>query len=261
MAISADLERVFEIGPVFRAENSNTRRHLCEFTGLDLEMAVHSHYNEALFVIHRMFRHIFNGLEVRFKKELEVVRRQYPSEPVSFTEEALIIHWDEGMRLLKEGGHSDIDELGDLSSALELSLGQIVKEKYNADFFILDQYPSAIRPFYTMPNPANPVLSNSYDMFIRGQEICSGAQRCHEAPLLEQRIRYATSPNPYPYNLSPLTEAQSKGERYGPRRSASLLRRLLPPRHISSRGRWYRAGPGGVPLPGTRQRAQGQHVP
>jgi aspartyl/asparaginyl-tRNA synthetase len=48
MAISADLKRVFEVGPVFRAEKSKTRRHLCEFTGLDIEMAIDSHYNEAL---------------------------------------------------------------------------------------------------------------------------------------------------------------------------------------------------------------------
>lgn len=75
MAIAADLGRVFEIGPVFRAENSNTRRHLCEFTGLDLEMAIHEHYDETLLVLHRMFRHIFNGLEERFAAELVVIRK------------------------------------------------------------------------------------------------------------------------------------------------------------------------------------------
>lgn len=48
MAISADMGRVFEIGPVFRAEKSNTRRHLCEFTGLDMEMAITDHYNEVI---------------------------------------------------------------------------------------------------------------------------------------------------------------------------------------------------------------------
>jgi aspartyl-tRNA synthetase len=67
MAVASDLDRVFEIGPVFRAENSNTRRHLCEFTGLDLEMTIHDHYDEALLVVHRMFRHIFEGLEHRFR--------------------------------------------------------------------------------------------------------------------------------------------------------------------------------------------------
>jgi len=188
MAISADLGRVFEIGPVFRAENSNTRRHLCEFTGLDLEMAITEHYDEALGVLHRMFRHIFTGLETRFAKELAVVREQYPSEPVRFTEEPLVIHWWDGMALLKEAGVEVEDDMADLSSAVELRLGQIVKEKYNADFFILDQYPSAVRPFYTMLNPQKKEFSNSYDLFIRGQEICSGAQRCHEAAQLEQQI-------------------------------------------------------------------------
>lgn len=73
----------------------------------------------------------------------------------------------------------DIDE--DLSSAIELKLGELVKSKYNADFFILDQYPLKIRPFYTMPSSDKQgKSSNSYDMFIRGQEICSGAQRCHD---------------------------------------------------------------------------------
>lgn len=70
--------------------------------------------------------------------------------------------------------------MADLNTALELSLGELVKKKYNADFFAVDRYPSAIRPFYTMPSPDDPRYSNSYDLFIRGQEICSGAQRCHD---------------------------------------------------------------------------------
>ena len=56
-----------------------------------------------------------------------------------------------------------VDELADLSSSMELILGELVKEKYNADFFMLDQYPSAIRPFYTMPSPSNPLFSNRWD--------------------------------------------------------------------------------------------------
>ena len=70
--------------------------------------------------------------------------------------------------------------MDDLSTAIEIQLGEIVKKKFGSDFFILDQYPSSIRPFYTMPNKQNPLYSNSYDIFIRGQEICSGAQRCHD---------------------------------------------------------------------------------
>lgn len=70
MALCGDLERVFEIGPVFRAENSNTNRHLCEFTGLDMEMEIKEHYFEVLDMLGDMFIYIFNGLENRFKREL-----------------------------------------------------------------------------------------------------------------------------------------------------------------------------------------------
>jgi len=187
MAISADMDRVFEIGPVFRAENSNTRRHLCEFTGLDLEMAIQEHYNEALEVIHNMFKHIFTGMEERYAKELAIVRQQYASEPVRFTEKPCILHWDEGMKMLQDAGEEP-DVLGDLTGAHELKLGELVAEKYKTDFFILDRYPAAARPFYTMPYPEDDRYTNSYDIFIRGQEICSGAQRVHEPELLKKQI-------------------------------------------------------------------------
>ncbi len=189
MAISSDLDRVFEIGPVFRAENSNTRRHLCEFTGLDLEMAINEHYMETLEVVHNMFKHIFENLETRWAKELEVIRTQYESEPVTFTDEPCVLHWPEAMEILEEKGFDMGDKLGDLTGAQELALGAAVKEKYGTDFFMLDKYPSNIRPFYTMPDPADARFSNSYDMFIRGQEICSGAQRCHDPEMVTEIIK------------------------------------------------------------------------
>jgi aspartyl/asparaginyl-tRNA synthetase len=215
MAISADLDRVFEIGPVFRAENSHTRRHLCEFTGLDLEMAINSHYEETLqsnvlfpplfifsnffrwavrrrslflLVIHSMFKHIFEGLEKKYAKELSIVRSQYPSEPVQFTDKPLIIHWWDAIKMLREAGHSEIGDYDDLNTQQEIWLGEIIKKKYLTDFYIIDQYPSKIRPFYTMPSQLDERYSNSYDIFLRGQEICSGAQRCHDSEMLEKRI-------------------------------------------------------------------------
>lgn len=184
MAISSDLNRVFEIGPVFRAENSNTRRHLCEFTGLDLEMAINDHYSEALDVIHDMFKNIFTGLETRWAKELKVIREQYDSEPVMFTDEPCVMHWPEAMDILRAEGFDVGEGLDDLTGAQELALGAVVKEKYATDFFILDKYPANIRPFYTMPDPDDARFSNSYDIFIRGQEICSGAQRCHDPDMV-----------------------------------------------------------------------------
>ncbi|CAM9181459.1 unnamed protein product [Phaeothamnion confervicola] len=188
MAVSADLPRVFEIGPVFRAEKSNTRRHLCEFTGLDLEMAVLEHYNEVLRVLHRAFAHIFSGLEARFAAELAAVRRQYASEPVAFTPDPCVVHWDDALRWLRESGEAP-GKLDDLTGAQELALGAIVKEKLGTDFFALDRYPSAVRPFYTMPCPDDGRFSNSYDLFLRGQEICSGAQRVHDPEMLTAALK------------------------------------------------------------------------
>lgn len=187
MAISSDLGKVFEIGPVFRAENSKTRRHLCEFTGLDIEMEIKSHYNEVLEELHYVFHYMFTALEKDYLRELTIIRKQYPSEPALITEKPVILHWHDAISLLSEAGHK-MKEFEDLSSRQELILGQLVKEKYHTDFFILDKYPLCIRPFYTMPCPHNPLFSNSYDIFIRGQEICSGAQRCHDPDLLEKRI-------------------------------------------------------------------------
>lgn len=73
------------------------------------------------------------------------------------------------------------------STAQEKRLGVLVKAKYNTDFFMLDKFPLAVRPFYTMPDPNNPGYANAYDFFMRGEEIMSGAQRVHDPELLTKR--------------------------------------------------------------------------
>jgi len=75
----------------------------------------------------------------------------------------------------------------DIDTTNEKRLGKIVAEKYETDFFILDKFPLTLRPFYTMPDPDDEELSNSYDLFIRGEEIVSGAQRIHDPELLIKR--------------------------------------------------------------------------
>ncbi|EJK74501.1 hypothetical protein THAOC_03817 [Thalassiosira oceanica] len=181
-------ERVFEIGPVFRAENSNTRRHLCEFTGMDLEMAIVEHYDEVLDVIGELFVHIFDGLKQRSSAEIERVREQHPFEDLQYLPKTLKIDYATGCKMLREAG-VDQGDYEDLSTENEKKLGDLVKEKYNTDFYIMDKYPLSVRPFYTMPDPNNPKLSNSYDIFIRGQEILSGAQRVHEPEFIEKRAK------------------------------------------------------------------------
>jgi aspartyl-tRNA synthetase len=187
MAVESDLERVFEIGPVFRAENSNTHRHLCEFTGLDMEMAIKEHYFEVLDVLDALFLHMFDGLNERFGHELNVVAQQYPYEPLQYARPTLRLEFPEGIKMLQDAGVEDVDPLGDLSTAQERTLGELVKKKYDTDFYILHKYPAGARPFYTMPDPSNPDYSNSFDIFIRGEEIISGAQRIHDVDLLTKR--------------------------------------------------------------------------
>jgi len=187
-AACSGFERVFTTGPVFRAENSNTRRHLCEFTGLDLEMTIGEHYDEVMDLFSDLFIYIFDGINERCKPELERVREQHPFEDLKYLRPTLKLTYAEGCALLREAGIEQ-DDYEDLSTENEKKLGDIVKEKYDTDFFFMDKYPLAVRPFYTMPCPENPKLSNSYDFFIRGQEILSGAQRIHEPDFIEERAR------------------------------------------------------------------------
>lgn len=107
MAIAADFERVYEIGPVFRAENSNTHRHMTEFIGLDLEMAIEEHYHEVLELLDGLFLHIFRGLRDRYKREIEVVRQQFPADEFKWREGpegTLRLTFKEAVDLLVEDG-------------------------------------------------------------------------------------------------------------------------------------------------------------
>lgn len=183
---ASDLFRVFEIGPVFRAENSNTPRHMCEFTGLDFEMEIMEHYHEVLDALGGVFIYIFKKLNENHKDELEAVREQYPFEDLKFGDKPLVLDFKTGVAMLREAG-VEIGDYDDLSTPQEKKLGALVKEKYDVDYYILDKYPLAARPFYTMPDPENGKYTNSYDVFLRGQEITSGAQRIHDVELLAKR--------------------------------------------------------------------------
>ncbi|KAF5297352.1 hypothetical protein FQR65_LT01282 [Abscondita terminalis] len=189
MAIAADFDKVFTIGAVFRAEDSNTHRHLTEFTGLDLEMAFHYHYHEVMLTIGDMFNAIFKGLRDEFETEIKTVGNQFSVEPFTFLDPPLVLKYDEGREMLAEAG-VEVGPEDDLSTPAEKLLGRLVKAKYDTDYYILDKYPLAVRPFYTMPDPENKILSNSYDMFMRGEEVMSGAQRIHDPELLTERAKH-----------------------------------------------------------------------
>ncbi|KAK3178838.1 hypothetical protein OEA41_000975 [Lepraria neglecta] len=193
MAIAADFERVYEIGPVFRAENSNTHRHLTEYTGLDLEMAIEEHYHEALELIDETLKFIFKGIYERFGPELQTIKQHFPHEDLVWLEDTPKIPFAQGVQMLKESGW--VDENGQPPSPLEnlhtrdeIRLGQLMKEEYSTDYYIPDKFPASARPFYTIPDPQDSKFTNCFDIFCRGQEILTGGQRIHDAQLLEKQM-------------------------------------------------------------------------
>ncbi|GMS90097.1 hypothetical protein PENTCL1PPCAC_12272, partial [Pristionchus entomophagus] len=189
MAIAGDFDKVYTIGSVFRAEDSNTHRHMTEFMGLDIEMAFKFHYHEVMKTIGEVLIGIFKGLQKEYEHEIAAVGAQYPAEPFKFCEPALVLKYAEAVAMLRADG-VEIGDEDDLSTPVEKQLGRLVKAKYDTDFYILDKFPLAVRPFYTMPDPHDARYSNSYDMFMRGEEILSGAQRIHDPVFLAERAKH-----------------------------------------------------------------------
>ena len=200
MLIAANFQKVMEVGPVFRAENSHTARHLTEFTGLDMEMEIKQHYHEVVSLLEELMLFIFAGLRERYAKETAVVRESYHVEEFKLPEAGKVprLEFAEGIAMLRAEG-VEIGDYDDLTTPQEKQLGALVLKKYGSDFYVLDKFPLAIRPFYTMPTAYNPEdpnsgYSNAYDFFMRGQEIMSGAQRIHQAEFLEKRMREHVTP-------------------------------------------------------------------
>ncbi|KAF5377369.1 hypothetical protein D9757_008019 [Collybiopsis confluens] len=192
---------VFEIGPVFRAENSNTHRHLTEYTGLDLEMVIQRDYHEVMRTVDSTLKAIFKAVYETRRTEIEIIKSQFPAPDLIWLDDTPVITFADGVQMLIDSGWTD-DEGNkpkkdeDLSTRAEIRLGELVKEKYNTDYYILDQFPASARPFYTMPASAATQASirtrhpdagdttNSFDIFVRGQEITTGGQRIHDYEML-----------------------------------------------------------------------------
>ncbi|KAM0439666.1 hypothetical protein ACHAPT_000758 [Fusarium lateritium] len=192
--IAGGRKRVFCIGPVFRAENSNTPRHMTEFTGLDLEMEIEDHYHEVREMLEGVLLYIFRGLQERCAEQIALVRTVYPSEDFLLPEpgKEVRLTFAEGQALLRAEGpeeYRNVSDDEDMSTPQEKALGALIKEKYNTDFYVLDKFPEGARPFYALEDPENPKVTNAYDFFMRGQEILSGGQRVHVPETLEARIR------------------------------------------------------------------------
>jgi aspartyl-tRNA synthetase len=203
MAINSDFDRVFEIGPVFRAEHALTSRHMCEFTGLDFEMTIgpENNYREVQNMLWNLLIFIFDNLKNNYRKEIDYIKNKIPFEDPIYPQEPLILTFKECVDMLRIDGKVQ-DDYEDLNTENERRVGEIVKDKYGSDLFIIDQYPASVRPFYTMQSPTNPKYSNSYDVIFKCTEISSGSQREHKYDTLMSKVNSAgIDPNTLKYYL------------------------------------------------------------
>ncbi len=176
-AMSA-FERVFEVGPVFRAEPHFTTRHVNEYTGLDAEMGFISGVEDVMAELERTMFAIFKHLKTATAAELALYGASVPDEvPIPR------IRLSEAFEILKNEYGKELEE-GDIDSEGERMISEYVKKKYGSDFVFLTHYPTAARAFYSLPSPENPKLCESYDLIFRGVEIASGAERIHDADML-----------------------------------------------------------------------------
>jgi aspartyl-tRNA synthetase len=147
-------------------------------------MEIEEHYHEVRDMLEAVLIYVFHGLEKNCAKEIELVRSVYPSEKFLLPEpgKEVRLTFAEGQKLLREEGPEefrDVRDDEDMGTAQEKALGALVRKKFNTDFYVLDKFPSSARPFYTMPDPENPEITNAFDFMMRGQEILSGGQRLH----------------------------------------------------------------------------------
>lgn len=180
MAMAAGFEKVFEVGPVFRAEPSFTSRHATEFTGYDAELSyisshedvMHSEERALAFALQRVKEKFGSSIQEMFGREVVVPTTPFPR-----------ITMKEAKEILEKRGISSERE-GDLSPEEERALSDHVKETFGHEFVFVTEYPVSVRPFYHMHLENDPTLTKSFDLLWNGLEITTGAQREHRYDVL-----------------------------------------------------------------------------
>ncbi len=184
MMLVAGFERVFEIGPVFRAEKHHTSRHLCEYTSIDFEISYIENQIEVMQVLENAVSYVINKLK-KEKKDIFEERGVKIDEP---PKKWPIITIQECNDILSSEG-KELDIYEDLDAEAENIIGKYVKEKWKSDFVFVDQYPWNVRPFYTMKDDNNPKLTKSFDLLYKGQELTTGGQREHRVEILTKQAK------------------------------------------------------------------------
>ena len=165
------LERVFEVGPVFRAEPHDTPRHLNEYVSLDAEMGFIADHRDVMAMLRNVIAGMLGEVERATRPELDLLGVELPAVP----DEIPVLHFTAAERLLGAAGASG----GDLSAADEAALGDWARREHASEFLFVEGYPADQRPFYTHPDPERPGFTRGFDLLFRGQELVTGGQRLH----------------------------------------------------------------------------------
>jgi nondiscriminating aspartyl-tRNA synthetase len=174
-ALVGVFERVYEVGPVFRAEPHDTVRHLAQYTSLDAELGFIVDHRDVMSVLRHAVAGMVAGVAERAGNAVSLLEAVLPNVP----DEIPAIHFTEAQELLAQ--HTTEDPRGepDLAPAHERWLSAWAQRTHGSEFLFVTGYPMRKRPFYTHPEPARPDCSNSFDLLFRGLELVTGGQRLH----------------------------------------------------------------------------------
>ncbi|SRR5579875_3069488 len=168
-------ERVFEVGPVFRAEPHDTTRHLNEYVSLDAEQGFITDHFDVMATLRETIAGIIETLREGYAPELALLDVKLPSVPAEIPH----IHIADAQELIFQRYGADVRGKPDLSPQDERWLGEWALAEHGSDFLYVTGYPTHHRAFYTYPDPVRPEFTNSFDLLFRGLELVSGGQRLH----------------------------------------------------------------------------------
>jgi nondiscriminating aspartyl-tRNA synthetase len=168
-------ERVFEIGPVFRAELHDTTRHINEYVSLDVEFGFIENHFTVMALLRDVIAGILTTLNDQYAAELAILQVNMPKVP----EKIPHIFFPEAQELILKRYKTDVRGEPDLSPQDERWLGEWAQQEFGSAFLFVTGYPMRKRPFYTHPDPLHPEYSNSFDLLFRGTELVTGGQRLH----------------------------------------------------------------------------------
>ena len=187
MAMAAGFDKVFEIGPVFRANPSFTSRHDTEFTSVDVEISWVESHDDVMRFEERWLQYVLQYLKDKYG---EVIAKNFNVEVVVPEVPFPRITMAEAYSILARRDHVLSPETkGDLDPEGERQLCAHVKEQTGHDFVFVTDYPITVRPFYHMRHADNPALTKSYDLLWKGLEVTTGAQREHRYDVLTQQAQ------------------------------------------------------------------------